>query len=105
MGKPSRRKQRRMAGKLLQIRKMLKLSQTQIVERMGLTEELPRGSISNFENDRRVPSLFILLRYARLAGLCLEVIVDDELELPRVLETRLVHDPRSRATKPRASKS
>jgi transcriptional regulator with XRE-family HTH domain len=99
MGKTPRRKQRRLARKLREIRRMLKLSQSEIVERMGLQGELPRGSVSNFEKSRRVPSLFVLLRYARLAGLCLEIIVDDELDLPRELIPGSAHDHSGKSTR------
>ena len=101
MGRTPFRKPRRIAKKLRQIRFMLNLSQDQIVERMGLKGELRRSSVSNFEQNRRVPSLAVLLRYARLAGLCLEVIVDDELELPEQLSSASAHDSTANSSKSR----
>jgi transcriptional regulator with XRE-family HTH domain len=85
MGKYPRRKQRRLADKLLQIRLSLQLSQNEILWHMGLDEEFTRTNISNYELGQREPPLFVLLQYAHLAGLCLDVLVDDELEVPKRL--------------------
>ena len=82
MGKYPRRKQKRLAEKLLQIRVALGLSQNEILRAIGAEEELYRTNISNYELGEREPPLYILLGYARLAGVCLDVIVDDELDLP-----------------------
>jgi transcriptional regulator with XRE-family HTH domain len=43
------------------------------------------GHISEFENGRREPSLLFLLAVARLSNIPMEVLVDDEEELPRRL--------------------
>lgn len=85
MGKYPKRRQRRLADKLLQIRQSLKLSQNEILWHMGLDEEFTRTNISNYELGQREPPLFVLLQYAHLAGLCLDVLVDDELEVPKQL--------------------
>jgi|SRR5215213_6230355 len=85
MGRNPRRKQRRLADKLLQIRLSLDLSQNEILWQMGLTEEFTRTNISNYELGQREPPLYVLLQYAHLAGLCLDVLVDDELEVPKRL--------------------
>ena len=97
MGKYPRRRQRRLADKLLQIRQSLKLSQNEILWQMGLGEEITRTNISNYELGQREPPLFVLLQYAHLAGLCLDVLVDDELEVPK----RLPGVPKHRGVKPR----
>ena len=91
MGKYPRRKQRRLADKLLQIRKSLGLSQTEILRQMGLDEEFERTIISNYELGQREPPLFVLLQYAHLAGLCLDVLVDDELDVPKRLPSVPIH--------------
>jgi transcriptional regulator with XRE-family HTH domain len=75
----------RLAEKLLQIRTGLGLSQTQMLERLGLGESMHYGRISEYEQDKREPSLMTLLAYARVACVHLEDIVDDEFELPRKL--------------------
>ncbi len=82
MGRTSREKPARLAEKLLQIREALGLSQSEIVSRMGLTERLNRDDISKYERGVREPSLLVLLRYARLAGLSTDYLIDDEMNLP-----------------------
>ena len=41
--------------------------------------------ISEYEQETREPSLMMLLQYARVAGVHLEDIVDDEFSLPDTL--------------------
>ena len=84
MGNP-RPKPLRLAEKLLQIRQGLGLSQTQMLTRMGLEENMHYGRISEYEQDKREPTLMTLLAYARAASVHLEDIVDDDFELPRRL--------------------
>ena len=75
----------RLAEKLLQIRTRLGLSQTQMLERLGFSDTMHYGRISEYEQDKREPNLITLLAYARAASVHLEDIVDDDLELPRRL--------------------
>jgi transcriptional regulator with XRE-family HTH domain len=67
-----------------------------MLERLGLAEDLFRSSISSYELGASEPSLPVLLRYARLAGVCLDVIVDDELNLPANLPGKPDHLTRGR---------
>jgi transcriptional regulator with XRE-family HTH domain len=97
MGKNPRRRQRRLPDKLRQIREGLELSQSEILRRMGLDEELTRNIISNYELGHREPPLHVLLQYAHLAGLCLDALVDDDLEVPK----RLPSVPKHRGVKVR----
>src|ERR1051325_9303681 len=84
MGNP-RPRPLRLAGKLLQIRNGLGLSQTQMLERLGLGDTMHYGRISEYEQDKREPSLITLLAYARAASVHLEDSVDDECDRPRNL--------------------
>jgi transcriptional regulator with XRE-family HTH domain len=84
MGNP-RPRPFRLAEKLLQIRAGLGLSQTQMLERLGFGDSMHYGRISEYEQDKREPTLMTLLAYARVAGVHLEDIVDDDFELPRRL--------------------
>ena len=84
MGNP-RPRPMRLAEKLLQIRTRLGLSQTQMLERLGFSDTMHYGRISEYEQDKREPNLITLLAYARAASVHLEDIVDDGLELPRRL--------------------
>lgn len=82
---PRQQPQPPMAEKLLKIRKWLKLTQPEIVERLCLP--IDHTLISMYEHNRRQPAVNVLLAYARLAEIPLEQIVDDALEL------NLSHDP------------
>ena len=86
MGTARRAQPKRLAAKLLQIRKSLGLTQEQLVEHIGNTRTpVHVGHISGFETGQREPSLLVLLRYARIAGVYVDVLIDDELELPKHL--------------------
>jgi len=85
MGKRSRSKPERLAEKLLQIRVTLGLSQTEMHRLLGLEEEVEYTIISKYELARNEPPLTTLLRYAHVAGVHLEDIVDDDLDLPQRL--------------------
>ena len=84
MGKTSREKPEHLAAKLLEIRLGLGLSQNEILLRLGLEGKLIRSDISKYERGIREPSLPVLLRYARLIGVSTDVLIDDEIELPRI---------------------
>jgi transcriptional regulator with XRE-family HTH domain len=85
MGRSSRRRPIRLANKLRKIRDALGLSQDGIIRRMGLTDEIYRDYISAYERGIREPPLPVLLRYARVAGVCVDVLIDDNLKLPAKL--------------------
>ena len=80
-----RRNPERLAEKLLQIRNGLGLSQRGLIRRMGLADDLTQAEVSMFESGRRVPSLLVLKEYADIAGVWLDVLVSDELDLPEKL--------------------
>jgi hypothetical protein len=65
---------------------------------MGLEDELARAQISDFENGRRAPALPVILEYARAAGVYMDVLVDDELDLPDQLPCSPKHGGISRRT-------
>ena len=80
MGRSARNKPLLLSQKLLAIRKRLNMSQTEMARALGLTVHY--SAVSNFELGTREPDLLVVLRYARLAGIAMEVIVDDKLSLP-----------------------
>lgn len=92
MGKASRPKPIHLAEKLLRIRTSLGLSQNEIVRRMGLADEFSRNYISAFELGTREPPLSVLLKYARAAGVWVDVLIDDELDLPQKLPSIIKHE-------------
>lgn len=80
---------RRLGEKLLQIRTVLGLSQTELVKGLNYEESpLYPAQISNFEQGKREPPLQLLLAYARLANIPLEILADDKLDLPDKLPRR-----------------
>lgn len=81
MGNP-RPKPERLAEKLLQIRNALGLSQTEMLKHLGVEKFIEYHSISKYELGKREPPLMILLQYARAAGVSMETLADDELDLP-----------------------
>jgi len=90
MGKP-RPKPERLAEKLRQIRVALELSQPEMLKRLGLEEEMQYARISEYETGQREPSLLTLLAYSRVAGVHMEVLADDALDLPGKLPARRKH--------------
>jgi transcriptional regulator with XRE-family HTH domain len=94
MGQGTREKPARLPEKLLQIREGLSLSQNGLLRHLGLSDRFSQGDISEWERGRREPSLLVLLKYARGAGIAMEVLVDDELDLPSPLPCK--HHKRSR---------
>jgi transcriptional regulator with XRE-family HTH domain len=81
----ARPKPARLAEKLRTIRIALSLSQTEMLSRLGLVDSMHYGRISEYEQGKREPTLMTLLAYAHAAGVHLEDIVDDDLDLPNKL--------------------
>ena len=82
MGTSAREKPLRLAEKLLEIRVRLHLSQNEMLERVDSNSKLSRVDISKYERGIREPSLITLLQYARTYGVPLEILADDNLDLP-----------------------
>jgi transcriptional regulator with XRE-family HTH domain len=81
-GSKRRPRPKKLAGKLLAIRQRLGLTQPGMAEKLGRIPSPPDGAmISRYERDEREPSLFALLAYARLAGVVVDVLIDDKLKL------------------------
>jgi transcriptional regulator with XRE-family HTH domain len=95
MARGARLKPKRLAQKLVQIRTALDLSQSELIRELKV--ELTQNRISEYETGKGEPPLPVLLRYARVANVSTDILIDDELDLPASY-------PRSRSTKPRRSK-
>jgi transcriptional regulator with XRE-family HTH domain len=85
----ARPKPKRLAEKLRQIREALGLSQTEMLRSLGLEDEMRYARISEYETGQREPSLLTLLAYSRAAGVHMEVLADDETDLPAKLPAGL----------------
>jgi transcriptional regulator with XRE-family HTH domain len=93
MGRSRRPKPVRLASKLLYIRTQYSLTQEQMLERLNYKKSpLYASQISDFEQGKREPPLLVLLQYARLAGLPMEALVDDEIDLPEQLPSKLGYE-------------
>lgn len=89
MGSSPRPKPERLPEKLLAIRLSLELSQDGMLARLGLAESRYRSAISGYELGTREPPLPMLLQYARIAGVWVDVLIDDELDLPAKLPSQV----------------
>lgn len=86
MGRSRRPRPVHLARKLRRIRALLGLTQEQMFEHLGQTKTaLYPGYISLYEGGRREPPLPVLLRYAHIAGVYVDVLIDDDLDLPATL--------------------
>ncbi len=91
MGVKARQRPERLAEKLLRVREALGLSQSELLRRLGLEEVISYKKISDYERGQREPSLTILLEYAHVAGVCVDVLIDDRLDLPAKLPAKPKH--------------
>jgi transcriptional regulator with XRE-family HTH domain len=82
MGRSPRKQPRRLAEKLYDVRARLNLSQNEMRDHLGLPETCQHSFISLWERGKREPPLLVLLNYARLVSVPLDVLVDDDLNLP-----------------------
>jgi len=82
MGSARRIKPERLAEKLLAIRNKFDLSQSQMAEKLSLGKiTIRRSDVSRYEIGIREPHLPVLLRYARLSNITVEMLIDDEMGL------------------------
>lgn len=103
MGRGTRIRSARLPEKLLHIRRTLNATQEEMAGRLGF-REITREYISGFELGKREPPLPVLLRIARLAGVYVDVLIDDEVDLPHDLPMRAKTGSDRRAASGRKSK-
>lgn len=89
MGTRKRPVPARLPEKLLKVRKLLGLSQEQLSGRLSHLPSPPEAAhISRYEDGRREPNLIYLLEFSRLAGVTLECLLDDRMDVPERLKKR-----------------
>ena len=93
MGTNPRVRPQRLAEKLRYIRASLGLTQDELLRKLGIEELTTQSKISEFESGKREPSLIIILQYARAAGVYVDVLIDDKLDLPAKLPGKSRHRP------------
>ena len=93
MGRGKRYQPERLAEKLTEIRNRLDLNQSQMFKRLGETKsKIYASHISSYELGTREPPLDVLLQYARIAGVPVEVLIDDEMNLPQTIPAEKVYE-------------
>ncbi len=85
MGTKPRLRPERLPEKLRLIRLALGVSQPEMLSRLDAQDLITYNEISKYELGLREPSLIILLRYAHAAGVHVEDLIDDQLDLPKKL--------------------
>lgn len=80
MGTNPRPKPKRLAEKLLAIRRYLAASQSEMSALLG--HYITPARVSECEHGKREPNLLVLLSYARVARVNVELLIDDQKELP-----------------------
>jgi len=101
MARGARVRPERLPEKLLLIRLALGLSQSELLRRLGFEEQMDYRRISEFERGTTEPHLSVLLQYARAAGVHMEDIVDDDLDLPERLPGKVSYQGIQRSSKSR----
>lgn len=84
MGRGARIRPVRLPEKLLQIRIAFGETQDEMARRLGFSQ-ITREYVSGFELGTREPPLPVLLRMAEIAGVYVDVLINDELDLPEIL--------------------
>lgn len=90
MGKGLLDKPKRMGEKVRKIRLELGLTQEQmflLLKSHGA--KIHVGYIGLYEVDKRIPAYLVTLAYARIAGISTDVLIDDKLELPKIIGKRV----------------
>ena len=100
----TRPKPKHLAAKLRRIREALGLSQSEMLRRLGFENVHAYTRISSYELGRNEPPAMVLLEYARVANVYVEVLIDDELDLPAKLPGPTNHEEIRRKFTPRTKK-
>lgn len=100
MGRGARMRPARLPEKLLAIRNAFGDTQEGMARRLGFPQ-ITREYVSGFELGTREPPLPVLLRIAEIAGVYVDVLIDDGLDLPDDLpgEPKSIGIKRGRAYK------
>jgi len=82
MGRGKRIRPARLGEKLLAIRQHFDLTLEQMAEKLSTEDfSLRRQAVSQYELDDNEPPLPVLLKYARMAGITIDVLADDKVDL------------------------
>lgn len=98
MGRASRKRYvpARLGEKFLQIRNALNLTQQSMLERLGLPPEFSQSNISAYERGTKEPPVYVIMKYAEVANVWIDVLVRDSIDLPNVIPSRQKHEGQRR---------
>lgn len=87
----ARPKPKRLAEKLMAIRSRIDggISQNDLIRRMNLADPPEQDRISKYERGVLEPPLEVLCAYAEVANVYVEVIIKDEIDLPKILPSKI----------------
>jgi hypothetical protein len=94
MGRGKRARPKKLQEKVCEIRRRLAITQEEMAKSLikhGAEETTHSGYVADFETGKRAPSLLGVLAYAKLIGMCADVLLDDEMDLPEKLPSRPKH--------------
>src|ERR1044072_9354746 len=93
MGRASRRRYMpaRLGEKFLQIRTALGLTQERMLARLELPGEITQSYISPYEREMKEPPIFVIMKYAKVANVWIDVLVEDALDLPSRIPSSRKH--------------
>lgn len=94
MGRASRKRYVpvRLGEKFLQIRAALNLTQQSMLERLDLPPEFSQSNISAYERGTKEPPIFVIMKYAEVANVWIDVLVQDSLDLPHIIPSKRKHE-------------
>jgi DNA-binding transcriptional regulator YiaG len=91
MGNARREVPKRLPAKLRFIRETLGLTQEEMLKELRLPKYVRRNYLSRWESGEREPTLSALRRYSEVAGVWINAIVDDSVDLPAKLPCPNMH--------------
>lgn len=92
MGRSNRIRPKRLGEKLRTIREVLGLTQEELIQKLNYNASpLHHQNISGFEKNEREANLLILIAYCDLAGICLDMLIRDDLDLPVEMPSKPKH--------------
>lgn len=87
---------KRLGAKLASVRSILGLSQGGMLRYLGIDKEYTREELSAYERGVRIPPLHVLLKYSKAVRVWVNVLIDDDLDLPMELPAQRMHEGISR---------
>jgi len=84
MGRKPRKRPQHLGRKLCEIRDSFGISQGRMLVKLGFPAK-GRNNLSNYETDKREAPSELVLAFAKVVGVNVDVLFDDRRELPKAL--------------------